>query len=75
MMKFLGVVVLLAATAAIVAALLRPVCVPLSPKESSHNPVAFDEREDRDLFVVKIYQRHGNQRFECKTWLTREVLE
>jgi hypothetical protein len=75
MMRFLGVVALVAIAAAIVAALLRPVCVPLTAKEASHGPVAFDDREDRDLFVVKIYQRQGNNFFECKTWLTREVLE
>jgi hypothetical protein len=75
MIRFFGVVILVALTAAILAGMLRPVCVPISPKVALHMQVPFDDRTDRDLFVVKVYQRQGKNLFECKTWLTREVLE
>ena len=75
MMRFLGVVVLVALAAAIVAALLRPVCVPIPQREYLHKVATLDDGKDRDLFVVKIYQQRDSGFFECKTWLTREVLE
>jgi hypothetical protein len=75
MMRFLGVVILFALTAAILAAMLRPVCVTISPKEAVHETVPFDDRTDRDLLFLKVYQRQGKELLECRTWLTREVLE
>jgi hypothetical protein len=74
-MRFLGVVILLALTAAILGALLRPVCIQIPAKEALHSPVPFDDRTDRDLFFLKVYQRKGKDLFECRTWLTREVFE
>lgn len=74
MMRFLGSLILLAIVAAMIAAALRPVCVPLTPSDVQRDSVPFDERRDKDLFFLKIYQRHGKAPYECKTWLTREVL-
>jgi hypothetical protein len=75
MMRFLGVVALVAMAAAIMFALLRPVCVPIPQREYLHKVATLEDGKDRDLFVVKIYQQQGSGYFECKTWLTREVLE
>lgn len=75
MIRFLGSLLLLVIVAAMLAAALRPVCVPLAPADLAHASVPFDQRTDKDLFFLKIYQRRGKLPYECKTWLTREVLE
>ena len=74
MMRFLGSIILVAIVAAMIAAALRPVCVPMSSEDVARSSVPFDDRNDKDLLILKIYQRKGKVRYECKTWLTREVL-
>jgi hypothetical protein len=74
MMRFLGSLILIGIVVAMIAAALRPICVPLSPEQVKKFSGPFDDRTDKDLFFLKIYQRRGKDRFECKTWLTRELL-
>ncbi len=74
MMRFLGSLILVAVVVAMAAAALRPVCVPMSSQDVARSSVPFDDRTDKDLFFLKVYQRKGRVRYECKTWLTREVL-
>jgi len=74
MMRFLGSLILVAIVAAMIAAALRPVCIPMTSQDVARSSVPFDDRTDKDLFFLKIYQRKAKVRYECKTWLTREVL-
>jgi hypothetical protein len=75
MIRFLGSLILVAIVAAMIAAALRPICVPLKPSDLPKASVPFDERTEKDLFFLKIYQRRDKAPYECKTWLTRQVLE
>jgi hypothetical protein len=60
--------------AAMVAAALRPICVPLSAAEVKHMRPRFDDRDDRDLFIFKVYQRHDGTPYQCKAWISRQLL-
>jgi len=73
MMRFLGVLLLFLLACAIVAAAFRPMCTALRPAEVRQMHPRFDEREDRDLLFLKVYQRRDGIPYECKTWISREL--
>jgi hypothetical protein len=72
--RFLTTLLLLLLVAAMVAAALRPICVPLSAAEVKHMRPRFDDRDDRDLFIFKVYQRHDGTPYQCKAWISRQLL-
>jgi len=74
MLRFLATVLLLAIAVAMVAAAIRPICVPMTAVEARQMRPRFDDRDDRDLFYLKIYQRRDGAPFECKTWITRAMM-
>jgi hypothetical protein len=57
--------------AGLIAWILRPVCVPLSPEDLAGFNVPIEKRTDRDLYLRVFQQRHG-QWHQCKTWLSRQ---
>jgi hypothetical protein len=57
-----------------VAAAIRPVCLPMTTAQLHDLHPHFDDREDHDLVYLKIYQRRGGVPFECKTWISRQLL-
>ena len=50
---------------------LRPVCQPLSDEDLKSFNTPIELRTDRD-FWVKIFQKHGDRWFHCKTWISRQ---
>lgn len=58
---------------AMVAAAVRPVCVPLTPAQLRQLHPRFDDREDRDLFYLKVYQRRDGDPYECRTWISWQL--
>ena len=74
MLRFLATLLLLAIAVAMVAAALRPVCVRLTPAEVRALRPHFEDRDDRDLFYLRIYQQRDGAPVECKTWITRQLM-
>lgn len=74
MLRCLGTLLLLLLAVAIVAAAVRPVCVQLTPAEVRQLHPRFDDREDRDLFYLKVYQVRDGAPYECRTWISRQLL-
>jgi hypothetical protein len=72
--RFLTTLLLLLLVAAMVAAALRPVCVRMSGAEVKQMRPRFDDRDDRDLFIFKVYQRHDGAPYQCKAWISRQLL-
>ena len=66
----LGAWGLLAAGLGLLALLLRPVCVPLSPDALASSTVPIEQRTDRD-FHLRVFQQRDGQWMQCKTWLSR----
>jgi hypothetical protein len=60
------------AAAALAAAVLRPVCVPLSPEQLASFTAPIEARTDRDFYLAVFQQREG-QWMQCKTWLSRAL--
>jgi hypothetical protein len=54
---------------ALVAWMLRPVCVPIEDLSGFNVPI--EQRTDKD-FYVKVFQHKDGQWFQCKTWLSRQ---
>jgi hypothetical protein len=73
-LRFLGTVLLLLLALAMVAAAVRPVCVQLTPAQLRQLHPRFEDREDRDLYFLKVYQLHDGVPSECRTWLSRQLL-
>lgn len=59
---------------AMVAAAVRPVCVQLTPAQLRQLHPRFENREDRELFYLKVYQLRSGVPFQCRTWISRELL-
>jgi hypothetical protein len=74
MTRLLGGFLLLLLASAVAFGMLRPVCVPFTPQAVRQLRPRFDDREDRDLLLLKIYQRRDGVPSECKTWITRQLL-
>jgi hypothetical protein len=74
MARFLTTLLLLAIAVAMIASAVRPVCVALTPAQVRQMRPRFDDRDDHDLYYLKIYQRRDGAPFECKTWITRAML-
>jgi hypothetical protein len=72
--RVLTTLLLLLLVAAMVFAALRPICVPLSAAEVKQMRPRFDDRDDRDLFIFKVYQRHDGTPYQCKAWISRQLL-
>jgi hypothetical protein len=72
-LRFLGTLLLLLVALAIVAAAVRPVCVQLTPAQLRQLHPRFDDREDRDLFYLRVYQRRDGDPYECRTWISRQL--
>jgi hypothetical protein len=72
-LRFLGTVLLLLLALAMIAAALRPVCVELTPAQLRQLHPRFENREDRDLFYLKVYQLHDSVPAECRTWISRQL--
>jgi hypothetical protein len=50
----------------------RPVCVPLSSEDLAGFNSPIETRTDRDLYL-RVFQRRGEQWYQCKTWLSRQL--
>jgi hypothetical protein len=72
-LRFLATLLLILLAAAMVAAAIRPICVPMTKAEVRQLRPRFDDRDDRDLFYLKVYQRRDGDPYQCKTWLSREL--
>ena len=57
-----------------VAAALRPVCVEIPLAELKKMRPSFEERDDRDLYFLKVYQSRDGIPYQCKTWISRQLL-
>jgi len=64
-----AVLVFLTPVAALVF-LLRPVCVPLTADDLKRFNVPIEQRTDRDFYLM-VFQRRGDQWYQCKTWISR----
>jgi hypothetical protein len=73
-MRFLTTLLLLLLVAAMVAAALRPVCVEMPVAAIKQMRPPFDDRDDRDFFFLKVYQRHDGVPYQCKCWISRQLL-
>lgn len=65
-------VVLLLLTVFLVVYALHPVCVPLSAKDLSSFNVPIEQRTDRDFYLT-VFQKRGEQWYQCKTWISRKM--
>ena len=65
------ILLLAAALVAIALLVFRPVCRPLAPDELKAFNVPIEQRIDRQLYF-RVFQRRGNQWYQCKTWLSRQ---
>lgn len=61
------------AAIAIGAGALRPVCRPLSEDDLSQFNVPIEQRTDRDMYYLPVFQRRDGQWHHCKTWLSRKL--
>lgn len=57
---------------AVLAAALRPVCVPISDESLAQFTEPIEQRRDRD-FYVKVFQRRDGRWHHCKTWISRQL--
>ena len=73
--RFLTTLLLLLVVAVMLAAALRPVCVEIPLAELKKMRPSFEDREDeRDLYFLKVYQSRDGIPYQCKTWISRQLL-
>ena len=70
------VVVALAVILAVIAGVAwlgHPVCTPIADADlKDFRPVSIDQREDRDLFRFRTFQKRGDHWCQCKSWISRQ---
>lgn len=67
------VLVAIAAAVAIAAGALRPVCRPLSAEDLSRLEMPIEQRTDRDMYYLPVFQQRDGRWYHCKTWLSRQL--
>jgi hypothetical protein len=58
---------------ALILGALRPVCRPLSEDDLAHFNVPIEQRTDRDMYYLPVFQQRDGQWHHCKTWLSRKL--
>ncbi len=52
----------------------HPVCVPIPDEDLKHfTPIPIEQRNDRDLFLFRTFQKRGGHWCQCKSWLARQM--
>lgn len=59
--------------AALILGALRPVCRPLSEDDLAQFNVPIEQRTDRDMYYLPVFQQRDGQWHHCKTWLSRKL--
>ena len=67
------VLIVFAAAIALAAGALRPVCRPLTADDLAQFNVPIEQRTDRDMYYLPVFQQRDGQWYHCKTWLSRQL--
>lgn len=70
-MKYVWTVLVLLAGFTVIE-LGRPVCVPIAQEDLKGFSPPIEQRNDRDLFLFRTFQKRDGQWCQCKSWIARQ---